>query len=422
MSLASQSCHQHVFLVLLVGFLVLFSLIRLVISRFEWLSVRLEVAVPLERAFRVVWLLVLVVVISFFIFGRSVNHLSPLCSVSSVEVLLGVVLVTVPHQFVVPPTLLRYEITVLLTIEALIVLMSMEASIVTSQLSFFLHSVVESTVLVLFVRALIIARVEALVLLQCQSTLVLSWNVLTRFFVVITTQLIESFFVEIIALRVEEIASWKHVKAVCIVLARSVFDFLACVLLHFGHWSLWLDHRIATLWLHACRVKVLNSWCPSHTRTVLLHPISFSRRYQLCLKFVGLTVIVVVSRRLVELVLVNFKQVFILNKAIVAPVEDAARPVIIFAGIIVYEINISRIALIVNTQLNFLHFIRHFVWPSALLRVFVLQEIWIFYNLSREINTLQPVHSLLFKLKFSTLDRSRSLSLSLSLGLSIIID
>jgi hypothetical protein len=167
MSLASQSCHQHVFLVLLVGFLVLFSLIRLVISRFEWLSVRLEVAVPLERAFRVVWLLVLVVVISFFIFGGSVNHLSPLCSVSSVEVLLGVVLVTVPHQFVVPPTLLRYEITVLLTIEALIVLMSMEASIVTSQLSFFLHSVVESTVLVLFVRALIIARVEALVLLQC---------------------------------------------------------------------------------------------------------------------------------------------------------------------------------------------------------------------------------------------------------------
>jgi hypothetical protein len=75
-----------------------------------------------------------------------------------------------------------------------------------------------------------------------------------------------------------------------------------------------------------------------------------------------LTVIVVVRRRLVELVLVNFKQVFILNKAIVAPVEDAARPVIIFAGLIVYKINISRIALlIVNTQLNFLHFIRHFV-------------------------------------------------------------
>jgi len=74
-----------------------------------------------------------------------------------------------------------------------------------------------------------------------------------------------------------------------------------------------------------------------------------------------LAVIVVVSRRLVELVLVNFKQVFILNKAIVAPVEDAARPVIIFAGLIVYKIKISRIALISNTQLNFLHFIRHFV-------------------------------------------------------------
>ena len=74
-----------------------------------------------------------------------------------------------------------------------------------------------------------------------------------------------------------------------------------------------------------------------------------------------MAVIVVVSRRLVELVLVNFKQVFILNKAIVAPVEDAARPVIIFAGLIVYKIKISRIALISNTQLNFLHFIRHFV-------------------------------------------------------------
>jgi len=98
-----------------------------------------------------------------------VNHINIVCSVPSVEVLLSVIVVaiTVAAFIVVPPALLREEVRVLLTtIEALVVLMSMEASIVASKLRIFLDSIVKAAESVLFVGASIVSSVIALILLH----------------------------------------------------------------------------------------------------------------------------------------------------------------------------------------------------------------------------------------------------------------
>ena len=81
------------------------------------------------------------------------DHINPVCSVPSVEVLLSVVVVSKTVVFIlIPPALLREEIGVLLTMEALVVLMSMEASIVASKLSIiFLNSIVKAAELHLLV-------------------------------------------------------------------------------------------------------------------------------------------------------------------------------------------------------------------------------------------------------------------------------
>lgn len=97
------------------------------------------------------------------------NHINIVCSVPSVEVLLSVIVVaiTVAAFIVVPPALLREEVRVLLTtIEALVVLMSMEASIVASKLRIFLDSIVKAAESVLFVGASIVSSVIALILLH----------------------------------------------------------------------------------------------------------------------------------------------------------------------------------------------------------------------------------------------------------------
>jgi hypothetical protein len=234
----SQLCHQHFILFFLVGLLLVTFLNRLVISvcliisRFEWLLVRLKVAVSLERVLRVRRQLIIIVFL-FLVFGRSVNRINPICSYPSVEVLLSVVLITVAVSFSVPPTLLREEISVLLTMEALVVLMSMEATIVTSQLSIiFLHSVVKTAETVLFVRASIIARVIALVLLHRQMSILLTRNVLTSYCVIVTTKLVITFLVEVVTLRIEEITSWKDVKVILVILSRSVLDLLSSVFLN----------------------------------------------------------------------------------------------------------------------------------------------------------------------------------------------
>lgn len=108
----------------------------------------------------------LVVLIRFFVFCRSAHHVNTICSVSSIEFLLSVVLVALIHISVVPSTFLREEVRVLLNIEALIVLMSVEASVVASQLRIVLNTVVETAEAILFARIFTVTCVIALVLLH----------------------------------------------------------------------------------------------------------------------------------------------------------------------------------------------------------------------------------------------------------------
>lgn len=108
----------------------------------------------------------LVVLIKFFVFGRSALRVNTVCSVSFVEVLLSVVLVTLVHISVIPPTFLREEVRVLLNMEALIVLMSVEASVVASQLCIVLNPIVKTAETTLFVLVSSVTCVVALVLLH----------------------------------------------------------------------------------------------------------------------------------------------------------------------------------------------------------------------------------------------------------------
>lgn len=117
--------------------------------------------------------------------------------------------------------------------EALVVLMSMEATIVASKLSIiFLHSVVKTTEAVLLVRASIIARVIALVLLHRQVSILLTRNVLPSYCVIVTTELVITFLVEVVTLRIEEITARKNVEIVRVILSRSVLNLLSRVFLH----------------------------------------------------------------------------------------------------------------------------------------------------------------------------------------------
>ena len=177
--------------------------------------------------------LIVIVFIIFLVFGRSADRINPICSYPSVEVLLSVVLVAIAVSFSVPPTLLREEICVLLTMEALVVLMSVEATIVASQLSIiFLHSVVKTAETILFVRASVIACVIALVLLHRQMSILLTRNVLPGYCVVVPAELVITFLVEVVTLRIEEVAARKKVEVILVILSRSVLDFLPSVFLH----------------------------------------------------------------------------------------------------------------------------------------------------------------------------------------------
>lgn len=340
----SQLCHQHVILFFSVALLVNSWLNRLVISvclyvsRLEWLLVRLKVAVLQERVLGVLRQLIIIVFLVLLVFGWSVSCINPVCSVPSVEVLLSVVLVTVAVVFSVPPTLLREEISVLLPMEALVVLMSMEASIVASKLSIiFLHSVVKTAETVLFVRASVISRMIALVLLHRQVSIFLTRNVLPGYCIVVTPELVITFLVEVVALRIEEVATWKDVEVVAVVLSRSVLDLLPGVFLHSRNRL--LGHRgvLRTFLRHHVRRRILmfHSW--RQTRTILLESARLLRRWRL-----GLVLELTVDKTvLVELILVNFKQVFSKPETVVTLVRDAT----------------SSLLILVNTQLDLLHLV-----------------------------------------------------------------
>jgi len=204
--------------------------------------------------------LIIIVFIVFLVFSGSVHGINPICSYPSVEVLLSVVLPTVPVSFSVPPTLLREEVRILLTMETLVVLMSMEASIVASKLGIiFPHFVVKTAETVLFVWTSIISRVIALVLLHRQVSILLSRNVLSSHGVVVTTKLIVALLVKVVALRIKEIATRKDVEIVLVIFTRSVLDFLSRVLLHSRNIFHWLSGH-TLLRLHVCRVLMFYSW------------------------------------------------------------------------------------------------------------------------------------------------------------------
>lgn len=130
----------------------------------------------------------------------------------------------------------------------------MEASIVASKLLVvILHTIVEYTKLVFLVRITIHACVVALVLLHRQVSIFSAWNVLSSHFVIMATELIVAFLVEVEPLRIKEVATWKNIETIGVIFSWSVLDFLPSVLLdsrrwllHLTilglpiHWSIWL--------------------------------------------------------------------------------------------------------------------------------------------------------------------------------------
>ena len=91
------------------------------------------------------------------VLSRCVDHVNPRCSISSVEVLLSVAVETTICTMCISMHSALWghtEIRVLLTIETLVVLMSMEAPIVSTSklLSIVLHAIVESSESLFLVR------------------------------------------------------------------------------------------------------------------------------------------------------------------------------------------------------------------------------------------------------------------------------
>lgn len=167
------------------------------------------------------------------------DHICPICSVPSEEVLLSVDVISTSTGsgvvFIVPP-LLWEEIGVLLatTIEILCASMSMETTImlVTSQLSVLLHRVVELTKSVLLIRASVVTSMVALVLLHREMRVLRTWNVLTCHLIIVTSELVKSFLVEIVTLRVKEITTWQNVETILVIFTWSVLNFLPGVFLY----------------------------------------------------------------------------------------------------------------------------------------------------------------------------------------------
>jgi len=162
-----------------------------------------------------------------------VDHINPVCSVPSEEVLLSVAVeATLVLVWSVHSALLGEEVRVLLAVlEAWVVLMSMEASKVASKLGVVMHAVVKRAEFVLLVRVPVVTSMITLVLLHRQVSIFGSWDVFASNLVIVASELVVAFLVEVESLRVKEVATWKNVETILIVLSRSVFDFLPSVLL-----------------------------------------------------------------------------------------------------------------------------------------------------------------------------------------------
>lgn len=62
-------------------------------------------------------------------------------------------------------------------------------------------------------------------------SILLTGDVLPSHSVVMTSELVITFLVEIITLGIEEVATWKYVEVILVILSWSVFDLLSSILL-----------------------------------------------------------------------------------------------------------------------------------------------------------------------------------------------
>lgn len=117
----------------------------------------------------------------------------------------------------------------------------------------------------------------ALVLLHGQMCVLCTWNVLAGHRIVVTSNLVISFFVEIESLRIKEVSSRQNVEAVLVVFTRSVLNFLSCVL---------LDSRsLFQLLIDGMRIlrKCLDLWLTRPILSTVIELLSLHRRWRLSL-------------------------------------------------------------------------------------------------------------------------------------------
>lgn len=127
-------------------------------------------------------------------------------------------------------------------------------------------------------------------------------NVLSRHIVIVTTKLIISLLVEVIALRVEEVSTWQHIEAIRVVLSRSVLNLLPRELSNPWYLSR-LRCRLAIL-RKSLNVLLIRSVI---VRALLLEPIGLLWRWWLSL-ILELTIDKTVLS--IDLILrINFEQV-----------------------------------------------------------------------------------------------------------------
>lgn len=62
-------------------------------------------------------------------------------------------------------------------------------------------------------------------------SILLARDVLPSHSIVMTSELVITFLVEIITLGIEEVATWKYVEVILVILSWSVFDLLSSILL-----------------------------------------------------------------------------------------------------------------------------------------------------------------------------------------------
>ena len=99
-------------------------------------------------------------------------------------------------------------------------------------------------------------------LLHGQMGVLFLWNVLPSLLMIVASELVIAFLVKVVTLRIEEVAAWKNIETILVILSRSVLDLLPGVFLHFWNFhGLRLSHRHTILRHHiVChRIAIFNN-------------------------------------------------------------------------------------------------------------------------------------------------------------------